>query len=438
MAIINPPVFNGSAANSYTASRVRRLVQTLLADREGVLGEADFLCSADSPASLRVRVQPGRAYLMGESRERQGAYLIENDAVMTSAYTSPADPFNPRIDLVLLRNRDAAADGDGTAEDAADIYILPGTAAASPSPPAVPAGTIPLAEVTVPAASAVITTITDRRPRAHYLGGGDGLLGNGEMALWSRGTAAAPDGWVLSGTGAAVARDTTTVESGAVYSAALTNGASQTASLVQRLAGAADTANPTMMALRNQVITVSARVWANVTGRVRLVAYNGQTSFASSYHTGSGTWETLHVSFPIANTFAAGPHVDLVIDLGAATTARFGKVNAWLGDRQTAFLTGMIVHPPRPAALSELTSGRVYERGSHALHAYSSASATVYTPLQFQTRKATAPTVTISSPAYTNGSGAAALNPTTDGYSFGGTVTALGAAVISGNADAVV
>lgn len=92
-------------------------------------------------ASMGVDVAAFEAVL-----NRSGALFITNDGTVT--VTLPAAPSsNSRIDVVYVKQDESAyADADNTAL----LGVVSGTAAASPTAPAVPAGALALAQVLVP------------------------------------------------------------------------------------------------------------------------------------------------------------------------------------------------------------------------------------------------------------------------------------------------
>ena len=100
------------------------------------------------------------------------------------------------------------------------------------------------------------------------------LVRNDSFLMWSRGDAAAPDGWTLSGAGAAVARcgvglgDTTVISGQDHFSAKVTYG-SATAKLTQELMSAG----------------MAAKLGAFLTGRQR-PSLDGGNSFYSGYESG--------------------------------------------------------------------------------------------------------------------------------------------------------
>ncbi len=163
---LQPPLFHGLSSNEYPASRLRRALQTLAGDGEGVVAAGDFAVTPNSPVGMSVRVAPGRALVNGDQVTRQGVYILEEPTTLTVTIASNSSG-NPRIDLVVLRDYDQAADGGSQAFDKGAVEVVQGTPAGSPVAPAVPASSIPLAQVAVANGAASISAgnITDRRPR---------------------------------------------------------------------------------------------------------------------------------------------------------------------------------------------------------------------------------------------------------------------------------
>lgn len=165
MAIINPTSFLGAAGNAYPAARLRRVMQTLNGDREGVIEPDGLTVTATSPASMNIQVAAGRAWVTGDAITRQGSYLVENDAAVTVGPLGAAHATLHRIDLVVLRVRDAAPDGGSDTVDEARLEVVQGSPAGSPVPPLVPGSAIPLAEIRIDAGVTSIAAgkVTDTR-----------------------------------------------------------------------------------------------------------------------------------------------------------------------------------------------------------------------------------------------------------------------------------
>jgi hypothetical protein len=122
----------------------------------GVCGPGDLKVTAAT--GMQVTIAAGGAFVP-DGTTPAGAYHVFNDGPVT--ITLDATVSQPRIDLVIAEVLDTAAGG---ASNAFRIRKVPGTAAASPSPPTLPARSIALAQVAIPAAPAsAVGAITDRR-----------------------------------------------------------------------------------------------------------------------------------------------------------------------------------------------------------------------------------------------------------------------------------
>lgn len=122
-----------------------------------------------SPPSMSVVVPPGHAIVQGTESTTQGAYVVVNDADLTLPI-APADATNPRIDIVVVRVRDKQYSGNTVA---ASIEVVTGVPAPTPTPPAAPANSIVIAQISVPAGATAIqqSQITDLRPFTTAIGG---------------------------------------------------------------------------------------------------------------------------------------------------------------------------------------------------------------------------------------------------------------------------
>ncbi len=137
---------------------------------------------------------------------------------------------------------------------------------------------------------------------------------NGDFETWSGGTSSAPDAWSLEGTGASVARDGTTVKRG-TYSAALTNGAGNSADLHHDATAVAGGAS----FIDGRQYAAGAWVHAGAATRARLRIWDGVSSTYSSYHSGGGAWEWLTATATLSGS-ATMARVGLEIAAGAAIT----------------------------------------------------------------------------------------------------------------------
>ena len=123
------------------------------------------------------------------------------------------------------------------------------------------------------------------------------LLTNGDFESWSAGSSSAPDGFTLSGAGAAVAREGTTVKRGS-YSAKVTRAGTDCHLSRDVVAAAGGTG---YIAVRT--FTFGAWLFATAPNRVRLRVDDGVSVSYSAYHTGGSTWEWL----TLTSTLAASP-----------------------------------------------------------------------------------------------------------------------------------
>lgn len=145
---------------------------------------------------------------------------------------------------------------------------------------------------------------------------GDLLMGDGQMERWTDGTAVAPDGFSTTLTGGgAVARSSTYITDGGLYSCALTNGAANAALLTWTFPAPTRWAE-VVVGLYADIYTDSA-----LTDRVRLRLTDGVTTWNSSYHTTAGGFEELSIA---TKTIAAAPTslvASVRIESGDAITA---------------------------------------------------------------------------------------------------------------------
>lgn len=437
MALTLPSLFHGAAGNTYAASRVRRLAQSLACDQEGVLSGDHLVVIPDSPASLRVRVGSGRAWIANDVSAAFGAYLVENVGPTVTPFATAAHATLGRIDLVVLRVRDIANDGtSGEVTDTDAFEIVAGTPAASPVAPAIPNNSIPLAEILIPAASAVVTTITDRRPIASFIAPNANLLGNARFDYWSRGTTTAPDAWNISG--GTIGQDTVNVEAGRV-AAALTNTVSTQMTLLQRIGGTVAGLDGLMVALRGRQVTLVARVRASVAARVGLTINDGSTgSSGGAQHSGSGLYETLTVTGTIG-VAAIGPiSVGVLISSGSVVVAQVASVGLFLGSVGNPGSLISLSAGLRSQADDDVHTMRVYEHGTINVANYGTAGGTIVNTLQFRGRKAATPTVTFSGASYANASGGGLSVASVDSLAYQYVATALGMATMTITWDAVV
>ncbi|MEU0719043.1 hypothetical protein ABZ498_17930 [Streptomyces lavendulocolor] len=146
--------------------------ETEIRTRDGVIpGGNPFAATGAGAMSLQIGV--GRAAVQGTTA--QGAYPVAVDAPETVTFTAGAAQF-ARIDSVILRVYDGLFDQNENT--LARIEIVEGTASATPTAPTLPACSLRLWDVTVPAgASAGVgginwaSALADRRRFTAAVGG---------------------------------------------------------------------------------------------------------------------------------------------------------------------------------------------------------------------------------------------------------------------------
>lgn len=148
----------------------------LVSGRPGVLTAGAV--TAEMPGALQVtasgtglvaNVAKGAAAV--ERSTAAGPYIVQLRAVGSVTLTA-AHATLPRVDRIDLQVFDGAL-GDNSGTSLTRIIVTDGTAAASPTTPAAPSNTIPLATVLLPAATTLLTSgmITDIRKSAGVRGG---------------------------------------------------------------------------------------------------------------------------------------------------------------------------------------------------------------------------------------------------------------------------
>jgi hypothetical protein len=156
--------------------------------------------------------------------------------------------------------------------------------------------------------------------------GGVNLVMNDDLLLWPDGDAAAPDGYTLAGTGAAVARCGTglgdTTRKIGDFCAKLTRGSTD-ASLAHTVLSA--TAFTRANFLIGRYAAGGAWVKCGTPNIARIAIYDGAGYAYSSYHTGGGTWEWLPVTRQI-NVAATQLQIIPMCD-NSAVAAHFSGVS---------------------------------------------------------------------------------------------------------------
>lgn len=155
-------------SGSHSAQLFRQAISTLLASAGGVVGANDLLVTQNGTPNMSVNVAGGPPGSGGgiwvpgtTSAGVQGQYFGYQDATVNLAIAA-ANATNPRIDVVMVQVQDAAYAG---AVNSITLSVLTGTPAASPVAPTLPASSLALANILVPAASTSVVTgnITDKR-----------------------------------------------------------------------------------------------------------------------------------------------------------------------------------------------------------------------------------------------------------------------------------
>lgn len=160
------------------------------------------------------------------------------------------------------------------------------------------------------------------------------LLTNSGFEQWTLGTNVAPDGWTLSGTGAAVARSTS--KYAGAYSARLTNQVSQVLGL--GFMTVADTKGVDYF--KGKTITFSCRINCAYANRVTLSIGDGIGATYSSSHAGTG-WQLLTVTHTVSNSATS---VAAYINISSGASISIYADEAMLVEGSSAFASS-----PKPA-----------------------------------------------------------------------------------------
>lgn len=174
---------------------------------------------------------------------------------------------------------------------------------------------------------------------------------NDTMIIWAAGDAAAPTGWTLAGTGAAVARAGTsladTKRKVGDFCAKLTYG-SATLTLSQDVLPTA--AFSRVDHLQGEDVALGAWVWANAASQARVYVTDGVTTTYSSYHTGDGSWQWLSLAHTISGS-GTKLTVGIAVGSGAANPAYFSGPTLVFGSvkpvnwRPTPMVMGTVFLP---------------------------------------------------------------------------------------------
>lgn len=171
--------------------------------------------------------------------------------------------------------------------------------------------------------------ITTTQLRA--LVGNKNIVNNGDLRLWTAGPAAAPDNFVLSGAGAAVARtgsgeaDTTSFFAGQ-FAAKITYG-SAIAKLTQSLIDSGVFAN--FARVEGRTIAVAALGKSSIASHLSIVIDDGVTTSRGgqggngTFHTGGGADEVLYATHTIS---ASATKLDIYAEVASAGSGYVGGI----------------------------------------------------------------------------------------------------------------
>ncbi len=182
MTIMNPPGWLQNAGDTHTAAQLRTYVGALLSGTTGASGDTlrpnggvhpelgtEFAVTQAGSPNMTVLVGSGVVIIPGNLSNPQGMYFVANDASVTLSISAAHGSLS-RIDLVVVNVRDSFYSG---ADDDAQLQIITGTPASSPSAPTAPDNSITLAQVLVGPGVTTITNgvITDTRFYFSAVGG---------------------------------------------------------------------------------------------------------------------------------------------------------------------------------------------------------------------------------------------------------------------------
>jgi microcystin-dependent protein len=159
---------------------------------QGVIGSTSFAVTQRGTPSMAVDVAAGVAIVTGTDQSFQGKYLCRAESATTNVAIAAAPGSGTRYDIVVVQVRDTNA--GGPAGDDARVYVVEGTASASPVDPTIPTSSIPLARVRVAAGTGSITNslIDNLRVEARVIGA---TPPSGSLMAFAG--SSVPAGWLL-------------------------------------------------------------------------------------------------------------------------------------------------------------------------------------------------------------------------------------------------
>ena len=160
MPEVQPP--QDVSTGCYSPVMRRQLYGTVVCQSGVVLATAaGHFVATGSPALRQVTLTAGQAWIKGTEVANQGTYFVQSNGPVV-VNIAAADPVDPRLDRIVARVRDA--DYSGAVRSWA-LEVVAGTPSPSPVLPAVPANSISICSVLVPAGAASTPTanLTDLR-----------------------------------------------------------------------------------------------------------------------------------------------------------------------------------------------------------------------------------------------------------------------------------
>lgn len=170
MSEVNPPWafhhWDGTTDFKHPASLFRQVVKLMTIGDEGIFSAVDLAVTPNGTPNNTSKVAAGYAVVTGDdSPSVQGSYFVFNDATVTKTHNVPGVGLS-RIDILVARVRDSEYGIVVAGNDEWDIHIVEGTAAASPTPPAIGDTQMPIAQVTIDDSGTISSgDIVDLRPR---------------------------------------------------------------------------------------------------------------------------------------------------------------------------------------------------------------------------------------------------------------------------------
>lgn len=165
-----------TGAPAYTGRMLRQLTNAVWAGKTAArpLGARSGVVQGTPSSTVTVAgstwtVQPHIGVLDVEAAAAAGAYTYSLDSAQTGAVTA-ADLTNPRIDLISVQISDPA-EGDGSTNPVPAIIYTTGAPASSPSVPATPARSSPIAKIRVEASGGPASSVTWIAPNVTAVGG---------------------------------------------------------------------------------------------------------------------------------------------------------------------------------------------------------------------------------------------------------------------------